>query len=1088
VGCLYCGKEIGPFRVLRDSEFCSSVHRKSYNARLGRALGKLGAPEPPPAGVAGFRIAFPIQPGSAQRTPERGYLGRYLGAPKIGKSWPVTLPPALGGSFRASAGATCAGPADKGHATVTCIDIAARVRMPRFELAAMTGVTTAGGSMGAAAPPIFISWLPLPPAQAAECWLERATAAPVPAVIEILRPGINGLTGAPAIVGDAVAPAGRKKTASKRAAASSQQPKLNQLAGPVTTTRAGAAVAECLVIPAVAGPMSAAASIRQPRIDSVAGNVTAIRGASSLSPESWTAVPQAQPAECLITSALAGSISATSPIRQPKIDGITGAVTTIRGASSFSPESWTALPQAQAAECFVPTLTAGAMHAPLPIRQPGIAHVAAAVITGAHASLAPGAPPTPPAALEYCMPLPAAEPVELLVTSSLADRIPAALAPCLPGIDGIPITGTYVRSVSRLAHPLEAELTALTVSPAFDSGMLAHRHNASHLRFALHAADDFGARVGLQGPMPAGEYPALTPAAVESVPCVGAFTAAALPASIACTLPAAARAAAPVLAHAGSVAAPAAAAVESMPAAGKLVPVAIEMRSALRLPVLTRFHLVQDGSEALAAPVCAAGPVAVESSPALAGLTLVAREVVPPIAVQAFDPELVAQFGYPSVASAVPAAAEPPTAERKAAVLNPIARISTPDAARPERPVPAIPRPGLFPLHYHCQPITSAPAQSLELLPSTFAVAPLPFAVSVARCEELFGKKESRKVLPFEQVLARPVDPSTKRVNLSAIGKIAAAVMVGIALWTGSRIANFSQHDALKAQVATAERGVTVAEARGVDPMDANYGSGPMGKVKRAIAIRAASEITDTFKSGMGAWGAETKAWAPGWKRHPQGYVSTGEMALFRPSLKYTDYRMEFYGQIESKSMGWVVRAKDQKNYYAMKFTVVEAGLRPMIAMVHYGVTNGKQVHKVQTPLNVMVHNNQPYHVAVDVRGNRFSASIEGEPIETWTDETLAQGGVGFFSDAGEKARLYWMKLSRNQDWLGRFCAYLSDNGRSGQQTAELWGPEIPHDTPQPAHPRMPEMALAAGAGLGGATSTSRAKTGKDSRNEPWIS
>jgi hypothetical protein len=159
-----------------------------------------------------------------------------------------------------------------------------------------------------------------------------------------------------------------------------------------------------------------------------------------------------------------------------------------------------------------------------------------------------------------------------------------------------------------------------------------------------------------------------------------------------------------------------------------------------------------------------------------------------------------------------------------------------------------------------------------------------------------------------------------------------------------------------------------------------------------------------------------------------------------------------------------------------------------MIAMVHYGVKNGNQMHKVQTPLNVMVHNNQPYHVAVDVRGNRFTASIEGEPIETWTDDTLAQGGVGFFSDAGEKARLYWMKLSRNQDWLGRFCAYLSDDGRSHQQIAELWGPEIPRDIPQPVHPQMPQMAVVADEGSGRGESPSRLKIGKHWRNEKWNS
>src|SRR5213075_983106 len=117
-------------------------------------------------------------------------------------------------------------------------------------------------------------------------------------------------------------------------------------------------------------------------------------------------------------------------------------------------------------------------------------------------------------------------------------------------------------------------------------------------------------------------------------------------------------------------------------------------------------------------------------------------------------------------------------------------------------------------------------------------------------------------------------------------------------------------------------------------------------------------------------------------------------------------------------------------------------------------------------------------HVAVDVHGNHFSAAIEGEPVDTWTDDTLAKGGVGFFSDAGEKARLYWMKLSRNQDWLGRFCAYLSSDGRSPQQTAELWGPEIPHDIPEPVHPRMPDAALAVtGAGSSNFNGPSRAKS-----------
>jgi hypothetical protein len=312
-----------------------------------------------------------------------------------------------------------------------------------------------------------------------------------------------------------------------------------------------------------------------------------------------------------------------------------------------------------------------------------------------------------------------------------------------------------------------------------------------------------------------------------------------------------------------------------------------------------------------------------------------------------------------------------------------------------------------------------------------------------------------------------------------------------VALWGGSRLAGLGDHAAaLEARMATSERTVTAqAEVQRFQMGSKAEGNKTMNKIRRAIADRAAMEVTDNFTSGMEAWGAGTKTWAPGWQHSTSGYVKTGEMALFQPSLHYTDYHMEFYGQIEEKSMGWVVRAQDKQNYYAMKFKVIEPGLRPIIAMVHYQVVNGKRGHAEETPLSVMVHNNQPYHVSVDVRGNHFMAAIEGEPVETWTDDAPKKGGVGFFSDTGERARLYWMKIARNQDWLGRFCAYLSDSP-TGQQTAEVWGPEPGTEGgPVPAGPRMPDLALAvAGMPMGIVKSPRRAKTSKNRRSEGWIS
>ena len=118
---------------------------------------------------------------------------------------------------------------------------------------------------------------------------------------------------------------------------------------------------------------------------------------------------------------------------------------------------------------------------------------------------------------------------------------------------------------------------------------------------------------------------------------------------------------------------------------------------------------------------------------------------------------------------------------------------------------------------------------------------------------------------------------------------------------------------------------------------------------------------------------------------------------------------------------------------------------------MHYNVVDGKSGHRTQTPLNVMVHNNRPMQFAVDVHGNRFVTSIDGEEVDSFIDNTLAPGGVGFFSDAGERARLYWMRFPRNDDWLGHVCAMLAE--RPSAPAAELRQPAIPGDAPLPGLP-----------------------------------
>jgi hypothetical protein len=637
------------------------------------------------------------------------------------------------------------------------------------------------------------------------------------------------------------------------------------------------------------------------------------------------------------------------------------------------------------------------------------------------------------------------------------------------------------------------EPVATFVRPVMDGRPALRIVPPAQLRFALHAVEDVAPAKAQVEPEPVGRpAPAVAgpePMAVESMPRIPALAVNAIAPVPAMRLPALKPLTRP-LTLAGTVAPPPAVAVETMPTVEMAEPEPVSARVALYKPTLAHFQMAEEASNALAAPVAAAPPMAVESLPSAAAFE--ARPTVAPLALmrQGLEAPVHAALALGSFHETAQLAAVAPRARsfRKAA-LAPLARIEAqPAGTLPERPKPAIPHPPMFALDYYCHRITNHPKVTLEwregkldllLQPMLMKPALRPFA-------EYAGK--SRKLLSFEEIFAQQkTDGEPARVKLSTMGRIAATIMVGVALWAGSRLAGLGDHAfALQARVASSERLVTAAaEVRRSDS-----GNGTMAKLRRAIADRAAMEVTDNFTSGMEAWGARTKTWAPGWQRTSSGYVKTGEMALFQPSLKYTDYHMEFYGQIEEKSMGWVVRAQDKQNYYAMKFKVIEPGLRPIIAMEHYQVVNGKRGHTEQTPLSVMVHNNQPYHVSVDVRGNRFMASLEGEPVDSWTDDAPKKGGVGFFSEKGERARLYWMKIATNQDWLGRFCAYLSGDSGGGQQTAELWGPEPGSgDKPAPVNPHSLDVALVMAGAMGGSDKRSRkARTSKDRRSEEWIS
>src|SRR2546430_6132689 len=142
--------------------------------------------------------------------------------------------------------------------------------------------------------------------------------------------------------------------------------------------------------------------------------------------------------------------------------------------------------------------------------------------------------------------------------------------------------------------------------------------------------------------------------------------------------------------------------------------------------------------------------------------------------------------------------------------------------------------------------------------------------------------------------------------------------------------------------------------------------------------------------------------------------------------MKLVNYRLELMGQIERKSMGWAFRAKGSKNYYVAKLTIAQPGPLPLVDLIHYAVLNGKEGPKVRVTLPFAVRNDTLYQVEMNVRGDAFRASVNGHVVDSWSDNSLRAGGVGFVSGQGEAARVRWIRVSDRDDVIGRVCSYLS--------------------------------------------------------------
>ena len=94
--------------------------------------------------------------------------------------------------------------------------------------------------------------------------------------------------------------------------------------------------------------------------------------------------------------------------------------------------------------------------------------------------------------------------------------------------------------------------------------------------------------------------------------------------------------------------------------------------------------------------------------------------------------------------------------------------------------------------------------------------------------------------------------------------------------------------------------------------------------------------------------------------------------------------------------------------------------------VTRYAVIHGVAQDRADTVALINAREDMLYRVRVDIHGDIFALTVQGQLVDSWTEPRLRKGGVGFFTARGEASRLRWVQVTHQYDMLGRLCAYLA--------------------------------------------------------------
>jgi hypothetical protein len=197
--------------------------------------------------------------------------------------------------------------------------------------------------------------------------------------------------------------------------------------------------------------------------------------------------------------------------------------------------------------------------------------------------------------------------------------------------------------------------------------------------------------------------------------------------------------------------------------------------------------------------------------------------------------------------------------------------------------------------------------------------------------------------------------------------------------------------------------------------------------VQSSIGSRSGVRFTEDFTQRFDKWEGRRDP-EETWSMDEAGFVVPGDLAIYRPSAKMADYRLEFLGGLERKALSWAYRVQDFDNYYVAKILITKPGSLPALSVERYAVIGGKEGPHRINPISLTIRGQSMLRVSMNAYGPDFDIRIDGRIVDSWTDSRIETGGVGFFNAKGESSKISWMKVEYQYDILGRVCSWFADS------------------------------------------------------------